>query len=219
MVMLWSCCGWGGGGGQIRLPLLLAGAPSSSFIGYVLSSFNFCGEVLQAQLWAGPALMRSTLQCAHPHAPHPFQQMDALVELRTRLRGDPSLQGVKLTFLPFFMKARLVCASVLLCCTFLPVCWVVHSHLHNSRGRAALCPALAAAVLLHRAGQHRRYRTPRSPPVQAAALALRGVGIIPSCQRQPGTRSGILLCHFPSPTAGSSACPSGVSFGERQPGA
>lgn len=33
-------------------------------------------------------------------------QMDALLELRQRLRADPSLPpGTKLTFLPFFIKA------------------------------------------------------------------------------------------------------------------
>jgi 2-oxoisovalerate dehydrogenase E2 component (dihydrolipoyl transacylase) len=33
-------------------------------------------------------------------------QMDALVELRQRLKGDPSLRGTKLTYMPFFLKAR-----------------------------------------------------------------------------------------------------------------
>lgn len=32
--------------------------------------------------------------------------MDALVELRNRLREDPSMRATKLTFLPFFLKVR-----------------------------------------------------------------------------------------------------------------
>ena len=37
-------------------------------------------------------------------------QMDALLELRQRLRADPSLPpGTKLTFLPFFVKASALC--------------------------------------------------------------------------------------------------------------
>lgn len=40
----------------------------------------------------------------------PLSQMDALLELRQRLRADPSLPpGTKLTFLPFFVKASALC--------------------------------------------------------------------------------------------------------------
>lgn len=39
--------------------------------------------------------------------------MDALLELRQRLRADPSLPpGTKLTFLPFFIKARFVICAM-----------------------------------------------------------------------------------------------------------
>lgn len=49
------------------------------------------------------------------HGPY-GQQMDALVELRERLRGDPALPpGAKLTYMPFFMKVccRLVDSQML----------------------------------------------------------------------------------------------------------
>ena len=91
--------------------------------------FHFCDEVqasgcLAPWLWllivlvAVPGLQTASLgveRCtaaSERATPHSIRmpllpQMDALLELRQRLRADPSLPpGTKLTFLPFFIKAR-----------------------------------------------------------------------------------------------------------------
>ena len=112
--------------------------------------------------------------------PH-FHLMDELVltrlvDLRAALKGDPAMAGGRLTFLPFFMKARM--ASCLLPCTAESVDrqWQPH--------RSSLISWLGCDLLLHTCGRSGAFTAgtstagPTALPivlhrVQAVSVALR----------------------------------------------